>query len=1488
MRWFVAFAALSLVACKESVPEVVDADGDGHAEDVDCDDQNPLVNPGAVERCNGVDDDCDGETDEGLLTVFFADVDADGYGDPNNRTEACELPPGHVTNDGDCDDSDFDINPDAIEQCDATDRNCDGDPILGAVGGDFWWQDQDGDGFGDPAVEQRACQMPPGYAAAVVGQEDCDDADAEVFPGADERCNGVDDDCDGTVDDAPVDGDAYPLDRDGDGFGHPSDTAFVCAPGDMVDTDGDGTVDTVTVDNADDCDDTTILVRPGAEELCNGIDDDCDPSTPEDTFATDTVLWWRDADGDGAGLPTDAVQACEQPAGYAAAAAGEDCDDADPARSPSTFETCDGVDNDCDGAVDDNPVDATVWYLDSDGDGLGDPDFQTITACDQPSGRVSNGDDCDDLDAAVGAAATWWADTDGDGYGDSAVAQASCEPLAGYVLNSDDCDDTDPAITPDTVWYRDDDGDGYGQDAVTLTACEQPAGYAREPGDCRDDFAGINPGVPDGPPSDGIDDDCDGFVDEDAVVEHCGTIDVDEVWGNGLIHTVTCHVTVQGASQPTLIIQSGATVRFEDGVQLRVGVNQPGALDAQGITFEHADRDNPGQWGGILFGENTGSTVPSVLSNSTIRDATGYGVRIVGGHAELYGVDIRGTEGPGVELLAGATARIVDSTIADNVGSGIRGDATAALLAFSGNTLTGNTEKPLEIGIGSIALLDTTTVFTGNGEDVVLLFGGTLEQDVTWRGDLGVTYEVDGTIRVEGGSQPRFVVEDGVEARFAPDSGIEIGEGAPGSLEVRGTRIDHGSGDEYARYEHSVRFEARNGLPGGWNGVRFGPFALDSSIAGLDLRQAGANGVGGLVIEGDSTISPEDRAVIGVTTSRVAESSSSGLVGDAVSLQIEDARFVDNQDYGVVLGSDIVGATSWLRSSTSWGNAQSGVRVHPTLVELLDDGNTYGANALPLEITGGTVVDSAVWNALDEPYTISGPVSIENVDGPIVTLTEGVEIYFGEDGALLVGVADQGSLEVVGVAGQEVRMSALAEYTGATPVRGAWQGLVFGSFQRQSDLRHLEVAYAGKTTGQGAITFLAPSVNPIVLERVEVHDSGADGIQAPAVGSLGSQALIIMDSVIRDNDDRGVHLDAGGLYNQGIGVYSFTGNTVTGNGLSGLTVSATDVGRIGTDNNIGGNNLVTGESPYIGMYGGEIRQDMTMSKQVDLTNNVLPYRLMRDSLRVRDGAILTIEPGTVVEVEATLNKDLEIVVGRDDMAGGIHAVGTASEPILFTSASSTPFYGDWAGLSLGEECLTSVPGGCQLDYVIIEYAGSSAPMGSDRAALEVYIRDLTQLEPVLVTHTVVRHNLARGLMLYFDRGVVAYEPDEVPWTWRPYYLLGEDCLNGIDDDFDGQVDCNDAVCANSAYCGGFTDYEPYVWLICEDTNQDGVCSDNPLDPIQENHDYCFSGSAHGFTNYFCDNVDGNIFARNAENPYLSTVCWDDGPTDCSGQPSWAN
>jgi hypothetical protein len=369
-----------------------DADGDGWAACVECNDADASIHPDAGEVCDGLDNDCDGMTDEDdddleddSRTTWYADEDEDGFGDEAHATRACDAPEGMVPEGEagfDCDDADEEIHPDAFETCDGQDNDCDGEvDEEGDDGSGTYYLDADLDGYGDPGTAFTACSMPEG---AVLLGGDCDDHDDDINPSAVELCDGEDNDCDGTIDEDDASGaPMWFFDADGDGYGDPDTATPGCA------------APAGHVALATDCDDSNPEIFPGADEYCNEVDDDCDGDTDEDS-AVDASSWFPDEDGDGYGDPGSAVSACSAPAGYLSDPT--DCDDTTASVHPGADEYCNGLDDDCDGTTDeDAALDALTWYLDSDLDGFGDASV-SAESCTAPAGYIEDATDCDDAE----------------------------------------------------------------------------------------------------------------------------------------------------------------------------------------------------------------------------------------------------------------------------------------------------------------------------------------------------------------------------------------------------------------------------------------------------------------------------------------------------------------------------------------------------------------------------------------------------------------------------------------------------------------------------------------------------------------------------------------------------------------------------------------------------------------------------------------------------------------------------------------------------------------------------------------------------------------------------------------------------------------------------------------------------------------------------------------------------------------------------------
>lgn len=472
-------------------PMLSDDDGDGYPDQLadgtvqDCDDSNQNVSPDANELCDGIDNNCNGETDEGF------DFDDDGFLDLTQ----CSLVSGN-----DCNDRDRTVNVDAREVCDSKDNNCNGKTDEGF--------DQDGDG----------------YASCSSGE--CDDGDAGVNEGEKEICDGQDNDCDGKSDEGFVDpngtsscvdddGDAYTED-DGDcddknksinpkakevcdqkdndcdeqvdeGYDEDNDAFKTCEndcddtnadvfPGadelcDDLDNDCNGEIDEIFVDSdgdgyrsgCGDCDDTNSEVRPNASEICDGLDNDCNQVVD-----------------DGFDLDSDGVAPCVG-----------DCDDTNPNVNTQVAEVCDLVDNNCDTRIDEG--------FDVDGDSYSQ--CATSPDCNDNNPAVYPGSPevCDGQDNNCDGASDEGYDADGDGFGD-------CQ--------GQDCDDTDPSVKPnqtESCNQIDDDCDGKTDEDFDLDLDGYSLCSVQE--DCNDSDATINPGVQE-VCGDGFDNNCNDLTDE--------------------------------------------------------------------------------------------------------------------------------------------------------------------------------------------------------------------------------------------------------------------------------------------------------------------------------------------------------------------------------------------------------------------------------------------------------------------------------------------------------------------------------------------------------------------------------------------------------------------------------------------------------------------------------------------------------------------------------------------------------------------------------------------------------------------------------------------------------------------------------------------------------------------------------------------------------------------------------------------------------------
>lgn len=652
---------------------------------LDCDDTNAAINPTTVWYADADGDtygnalvsqvgclqptgyvlnntDCnDNNASANAVATWYQDMDGDGFGNLNVSQVNCGQPLGYVASNTDCNDNAALINPNAVEIFDAIDNNCNGSVDEGFTPVPYYL-DQDGDGVGGSTFVMNVVSPGPNYSLTT---GDCNDLNANMYPGNTEICDNLDNDCDATIDEGLI-LITYYQDSDGDNYGNVNITIAACS------TPNGYVLDTT------DCNDANANIHPGAVDIPgNGIDEDCsgldaplvmsqfgiyeftglaacpvlaDTVTSQPAFATFSTF-------------TNAGGACTAAANVfnnnnwntgttvnlqnynEFSVVADSCYDMDLTKLKFTYKVSNvntfpiwhvrsSLDNyAADIAFDTIPTNAyitdsvilgssflsvsqvtfrfyiteisttgatwrqdnvSLWgfmnaitpqnfYADVDGDGFGDAS-SVLSACSAPQGYVGDNTDCNDTNNQINPNTIWFVDGDMDGYGDPNNFTTSCLTPPGTVLNGLDCDDTNNLVALVTMYYVDADGDGFGDDATGVESCYQAPMTVTVGGDCDDLNDQIYPGATE--VCDGLDNDCVNGVDDGlATTTYYEDLDNDSYGSD--ITLITCevlgsgYVLVNGDCDDTNdAIYPGATEILDntidencDGVDNYLGVN---------------------------------------------------------------------------------------------------------------------------------------------------------------------------------------------------------------------------------------------------------------------------------------------------------------------------------------------------------------------------------------------------------------------------------------------------------------------------------------------------------------------------------------------------------------------------------------------------------------------------------------------------------------------------------------------------------------------------------------------------------------------------------------------------------------------------------------------------------------------------------------------------------------------------------------------------
>jgi hypothetical protein len=456
----------------------------------DCNDANAAVNPGAIEVCNGTDDDCDGSTDEGVQSTFYADVDGDTYGNASSSVQGCTASVGYVSNSTDCNDANAAVNPGAIEVCNGTDDDCDGSIEI-----------QPAMPSSQPSTNYNSLSAFT-TAAVTAGYTISSTETFDTYDGF--YANGL-----------------------SGNFGAGTPTWAASAPGDLYA--GSGLMSTNNADAT-----LTLLFNPGVTAVgLNTFVTDFSfaiiPGTITVTYLNgSTTSFSTTSASDFFGVTSNSTLITTISIGGSASTAGTGFVTVDnlviatgtittPAVALACYQSYVYNSNTC------------SWEV------TGTQPSQPTLACYETA--TFNTTSCVWDVTATGGSATYYADMDVDGFGDASasIQGYTCSGApAGYVTDATDCNDAVAAINPGatevcngiddncsgvaeegltfTNYYADADSDGFGA-GTAVNACAQPAGYVLTNTDCNDNNGAVNPTATESC-STAFDDNCNGQINE--------------------------------------------------------------------------------------------------------------------------------------------------------------------------------------------------------------------------------------------------------------------------------------------------------------------------------------------------------------------------------------------------------------------------------------------------------------------------------------------------------------------------------------------------------------------------------------------------------------------------------------------------------------------------------------------------------------------------------------------------------------------------------------------------------------------------------------------------------------------------------------------------------------------------------------------------------------------------------------------------------------
>ncbi|MFH0725596.1 MAG: right-handed parallel beta-helix repeat-containing protein, partial [Pseudomonadota bacterium] len=781
----------------------------------------------------------------------------------------------------------------------------------------------------------------------------------------------------------------------------------------------------------------------------------------------------------------------------------------------------------------------------------------------------------------------------------------------------------------------------------------------------------------------------------------------------------------------TLTLEPGVEIRFYRSYLYVSGHPDPGALVARGteaepIVFTSSQSTKaPGDWYGIQFEDFTHDAT-TVMEHCTVEYA---------GYNGAPSIKIRYAS-PVIKDSIISSGANYDIEIPYGYGFSFSGSITGTTfyngLNIAGTNTTGitgnifhyNNSFPIKVKANDVGTVVNGSSFDGlDGESYIEVTDEVLSKDATWPAIMPYLISTSLRLYIAGTDGPDGVttltIEPGAELRFALNTnrynGMDIGNGsgAPGALVAQGTE------------SQPIKFTSHSStpVPGDWGGIWFYNTSNDATclMEHCIVEYAGSN-LFGNVCTYDSNPA--------IKNSTIRNSKTSGIFIRNAYPNITGNTFTGNVQYDVNVESGGGGF-----SANVFDNL---VRVFPDSVGQLSSNNTFNNtdSGKVIEVYGGTVTKDATWSPAS-PIKILSNITVQGTDGPdgitTLTLEPGVELRFvinsNRDNRIDIGYysTSPGALVAKGTEGEPIIFTS---DTG-TPAPGDWQGIHFWDASNDAAciLEYCIIEYAGSNLYGNVCTDVS---NPTIKDSI-IRNSKTSGV------FIRNAHPNIAGNTFTGNVQYDVNVDSGGgtvtgntfngrLYMSGGELSSFNSNIINWGNNSQSRLNPNNVGEFSSNNTF--NNL--SDTSFIEVSGGALNRDSVWSGK-------LGYIILSPiTVQGTDGpdgiTTLTLEPGVELRFVINSNRDNRIEVGYYGGApGALVANGTESEPIKFTSNTTTPTPGDWSGIWFLN---TASDATCLLEYCIIEYAGSN-----------LYGNVCTDVSNPTIKDSIIRNSKTSGIFI---------------------------------------------------------------------------------------------------------------------------------------------